>query len=151
MRGRKPKPTALKVLEGNPGKRPLPTDEPRPDGGLPRCPPHLKGEARREWRRMGRRLAECGILTSIDASILCLYCVAWGRHVEAEGHVQELGEIVRSPSGFPIANPWLSVANRAADDMRKALVELGMTPSSRTRLHVQRPQAPRVLTRSRQA
>ena len=27
IRGRKPKPTNLKVLEGNPGKRPLPTNE----------------------------------------------------------------------------------------------------------------------------
>lgn len=32
-RGRKPKPTALKVLEGNPGKRPLNDHEPIPPKG----------------------------------------------------------------------------------------------------------------------
>ena len=151
MRGRKPKPTALKVLEGNPGKRPLPTDEPKPDGGLPHCPPHLKGEARREWKRTGRRLADCGIITSVDAAIFSLYCTAWARHLSAEAHVRELGEVVKSPYGCPIQNPWLAIANKAADDMRKALVEMGMTPSSRTRLHIQKPQAARVLARSRQA
>ena len=33
MRGRRPKPTALKLIEGNPGKRPLPRDEPTPPVG----------------------------------------------------------------------------------------------------------------------
>ena len=36
-RGRKPKPTALKLLEGNPGNRPLNIAEPRPTG-VPNCP-----------------------------------------------------------------------------------------------------------------
>ena len=30
-RGRKPKPTAMKELEGNPGKHPLNTSEPKPN------------------------------------------------------------------------------------------------------------------------
>ena len=37
-RGRKPKPTALKVLEGNPGKRPLNENEPIPPKGSIKCP-----------------------------------------------------------------------------------------------------------------
>lgn len=35
MRGRRPKPTRLKVLTGNPGKRPLNMDEPRPERAIP--------------------------------------------------------------------------------------------------------------------
>jgi hypothetical protein len=35
MAGRKPKPTAVKKLEGNPGKRKLNTKEPVPAKGLP--------------------------------------------------------------------------------------------------------------------
>ena len=38
QRGRKPKPTAMKVLEGNPGKRSLNTTEPQPPKRAPRCP-----------------------------------------------------------------------------------------------------------------
>ena len=34
MAGRKPKPTALKKLEGNPGKRKLNTKEPMPGKGM---------------------------------------------------------------------------------------------------------------------
>ena len=36
--GRKPKPTAVKALEGNPGKRSLNTGEPKPEKKAPRCP-----------------------------------------------------------------------------------------------------------------
>ena len=44
-RGRKPKPTALKVLEGNPGKRPLNENEPKPERKAPECPSWLEPEA----------------------------------------------------------------------------------------------------------
>ncbi len=37
MAGRKPKPTALKELEGNPGKRKLNKKEPIPGKGMPDC------------------------------------------------------------------------------------------------------------------
>ena len=38
MAGRKPKPTAVKKLEGNSGKRKLNTKEPIPAKGMPSCP-----------------------------------------------------------------------------------------------------------------
>ena len=41
--GRKPKPTAVKALEGNPGKRSLNTGEPKPEKKAPRCPAWLEG------------------------------------------------------------------------------------------------------------
>lgn len=37
-RGRKPKPTAMKILEGNPGERPLNEREPIPPKGNIKCP-----------------------------------------------------------------------------------------------------------------
>ena len=46
-RGRKPKPTALKKLEGNPGKRPLNELEPVPPTVALRCPNYLLPEARK--------------------------------------------------------------------------------------------------------
>ena len=49
MAGRKPKPTSLKVLEGNPGKRQLNPNEPKPDASVPKCPAWLSKEAKREW------------------------------------------------------------------------------------------------------
>ena len=34
--------------------------------------------------------------------------------------VQELGEVVKSPSGYPIQNPWLAIANKAFEQTMKA-------------------------------
>lgn len=52
MAGRKPKPTAVKKLEGNPGKRKLNTKEPVPAKGMPDCPEWLLPEAKKEWERL---------------------------------------------------------------------------------------------------
>lgn len=49
MAGRKPKPTALKKLEGNPGKRKLNTKEPIPAKGMLNCPEWLLPEAKRNY------------------------------------------------------------------------------------------------------
>ena len=55
MAGRKPKPTAVKKLEGNPGKRKLNTKEPMPGKGMPACPAWLlPEEALREAESDGR-------------------------------------------------------------------------------------------------
>ena len=66
-RGRKPKPTALKKLEGNPGKRPLTELEPLPPISVLRCPNWLLPEARKEWRRLAPALINMGVLTLADA------------------------------------------------------------------------------------
>jgi hypothetical protein len=54
MRGRRPKPTPVKVLTGNPGKRPLNKNEPRPDVLIPECPPELGPVARLDRTGIGR-------------------------------------------------------------------------------------------------
>lgn len=142
MRGRKPKPTALKELAGNPGKRPLPQNEPKP--GVPSSPPyaprHLGSEAKREWRRLVPRLMAVGIFTELDYAALALYCEAYGRWVVAEEHLRAdtEGEILVSEKGFRYINPWRTVANQAWEQMRKILVEFGMTPSSRSRVKVEK-------------
>ena len=68
MAGRKPKPTAVKKLEGNPGKRKLNTKEPNPGKGMPDCPAWLLPEAKTEWIRLSEKLNQMGVLTEIDRS-----------------------------------------------------------------------------------
>jgi P27 family predicted phage terminase small subunit len=136
MRGRKPKPTTLKLLEGNPGKRPLNHHEPQPASDKPTCPSHLSGEARKEWNRISKDLHQAGLLTRIDKTALAIYCQAWQRWVEAEENLKKVGPVVKSPSGYPVLNPFWSVANKAMSQMQKALVEFGMTPSSRSRINL---------------
>lgn len=136
MAGRKPLPTRLKLIRGNPGKRPLNEREPEPKLATPTCPQILQGESRKEWRRATRELRALGLLARIDRAALAAYCRTWGRWVEAEEKIAATGEIVKAPSGYPIQNPYLSISNRALENMHRFLTEFGMTPSSRSRLRV---------------
>ena len=66
MRGRKPKPTRLKVITGNPGKRPLNLDEPMPEPIVPDFPPELSPAAQIEWHRLAGELGKLRVLTNLD-------------------------------------------------------------------------------------
>jgi len=137
MRGRKPKPTKLKELAGNPGKRPLNSSEPQPQvpDKTPYVPRHLNDEGKKEWRRIVSLLMDLGLYTEIDRAALAMYCQAWGRWVEAENKLKEKGEVLTSEeTGGMYQNPWLSVANKAFEQVRKLEAEFGMTPSSRSRV-----------------
>ncbi len=122
------------MVRDNPGRRPLPEGEPEPEGELPPAPAHLSDEAKAEWDRIGGQLLDLGLVTAIDRAALAAYCQAWGRWVEAEQKLTEFGTVIQSPKKFLVQSPYLSIANRAIEQMMKALVEFGMTPSSRTRV-----------------
>ena len=132
MQGRKPKPTSLKILQGNPGRRPLNSAEPKFPTLQSDCPKHLGPIAAEEWARIRDLFRE--IFTEADRAALSAYCVCYGRWVEAEDHVRATGMMVKSPSGYPMQNPWLSIANKAFQQMNKMMSEFGMTPSSRSRV-----------------
>ena len=137
MRGRKPKPTLLKVLDGNPGKRPLNEREPAPRAGIPDAPEWLDEEAKAEWGRVVPELQAMGLLSAVDRPALAAYCTAWSRWVKAEEMVRKFGPIVKSPDkGFPMKSPYLTIADQALESMRKLMVEFGLTPSSRSRIKV---------------
>ena len=135
MRGRKPKPTSIRLLEGNPGRRPLNDREPDAPEGVPDCPDYLDDVAKAEWFRTAAVLSEMGLLSRADRTALAAYCVAYARWVEAEAQVKRYGTIVKSPEkGFPMKSPYLTVADQALETMRKLMVEFGLTPSSRSRI-----------------
>ena len=134
MRGRKPKPTQLKILQGNPGKRPLNKNEPKPCTKMPSRPQHLVGAALHEWNRITRYLEPLNMVTQVDRAALAAYCIAYGRWVDAEREVQRLGSVYKSKNGIVMQSPYVGIANRAMELMHKFLIEFGMTPSSRARL-----------------
>ncbi|MCW3784582.1 phage terminase small subunit P27 family [Defluviimonas salinarum] len=138
-RGRKPKPTALRRAEGNPGKRGYNALEPVPPDGLPSCPPHLSAAAQEEWRRIAGPLHDMGVLTLVDRAALAAYCQAWGRWVEAEEKLKETPVMLKTPSGYVQQSPWLSVANKQLELMGRYMAELGITPASRSRVAVSDP------------
>ncbi len=136
IRGRRPTPTSLKVLNGNPGKRPLNGREPRPKSKIPPCPSYLGDVAKAEWRRLVRELDGTGLLSGLDRDVLAAYCQAYSLWVEAVEAIQRYGTMVKSPNGFPMQSPYLAVLNKQAEIMHRLGSELGLSPSARTRLHV---------------
>ena len=138
MRGRKPLPAEIKRLRGNPGKRPIIDDLDAPQG-VPECPDHLCEEAHREWNRITVELSLMRILSLVDRAALAAYCQTWARWAQAERELQQSGHMLKAPSGYPIPNPYLAIANKALIQMKAFLVEFGMTPSSRARIHVETP------------
>ncbi|HEY2837764.1 MAG TPA: phage terminase small subunit P27 family [Pirellulales bacterium] len=136
MRGRKPKPTSVKLLAGNPGHRPLNDSEPVAPEGIPECPEFLDDEARAEWMRTCAALKQMDLLSTADRSTLAAFCVAYSRWVAAEKATQKYGTVVKSPNGFPMKSPYLCIAESALEQMRKLATEFGLTPSSRSRIRV---------------
>jgi len=133
-RGRKPTPTAIKVLEGNPGKRPLNTNEPKPNKKAPRCPSWLEEEAKKEWKRLAKQMEQLGILTEIDMAAFAGYCQAYARWKEAEEFISKHGTIVKTPSGYWQQVPQVSIAQTYLKIMNRFCEQFGLTPSSRSRI-----------------
>ncbi len=134
MRGRKPVPSKVIDIKGGSKftHRPPRSGEPKPPAIIPKCPNHLDKEARHEWKRTAKELAPLGLLTTIDKAVFAAYCDAYSIWSFASKKVQEDGMVIISPNGFPIINPHLSISSRAKDQMLRALVEIGMSPSIRS-------------------
>jgi P27 family predicted phage terminase small subunit len=144
MRGRKPKSTAVKLLTGNAGKRAMNRNEPAPppvgdDFDLP--PNELLGDellaARVEWQRLAPMLRQARQVTAADRASLIALCIEWARYVEARAKAYP--RIVQAKSGYPMPNPWLSIQTKALAACLKLWPELGLTPSSRSRVRADGP------------
>ncbi len=137
----RPDPTVLKILKGNPRDKALNKNEPKPRVILPKCPKELHGEARMEWNKVVPILHKVRILTELDLSILKAYCHAWqllqdslvelAREVKANGNYT-----VTSKGGQIYANPHVVIVQRQFQIVRNFQIELGMTPSARSKISV---------------
>ena len=126
-RGRKPTPTAIKELEGNPGKRPLNQNEPKPKKTAPSCPKWLDKEAKKEWRRLAAKMEQMGVLSEVDMAAFAGYCQCYARW-------KENGSLVRTPSGYWQQVPQVSIAQQYMKQMERFAEQFGLTPASRSRL-----------------
>ena len=135
MQGRKPMPTEMAVRIGKMSRAEADSvPEPQPEKGLLKCPDHLGDEARAEWDRIVPVMEACGVLTQADIGAVAAYCSAYGRWVKAENELDKTGLIIRSPKGYPIQSPYLSIVNKAIEQMNKLGTGLGLDPASRVRL-----------------
>lgn len=136
--GPAPKPSEIKRLAGNPGKRPINEREPevRAPDRLPNAPRFLSKEAQKEWRRIGRFLLAAGLFAEVDFAALALYCAAWARWIDAESGLESSGGpvLVSAETGNLYRNPWIDISNKAQEQIRRAIAEFGLSPAQRSRV-----------------
>lgn len=132
--GRKPKPTHLKLLEGNRKKEKINKREPKPEGDLFEPPDFLTEDQKTGWAFYIAHSPR-GLLKQLDRSALASYVIAEDIYKQAVIAVNKSGLIVKSPKqGEPMQNPYLAILNKQALIMARAQAELGFTPSGRSRI-----------------
>lgn len=134
MRGRRPKPTALKAIEGNPGKRPLPENEPK-FSTRTTCPTFLDDDAKSCWRRLYPKLLQSGVLKAVDRDVLAAYCSAYSTWKKADEFLKkQKSQVYKTAS--KVLKPWpqIAIRNAALDRMATYGAKLGIGPADRVRL-----------------
>lgn len=133
-RGPIPKTDEERMLEGNPSRRPLKGESPRPANGAPTCPSWLSDDAKQEWQRVAPELTRLGLLTNLDRAHLAGYCTScvWWRRVQEVLSTQ--GSVYVTVKGKIEARPEVAIAKIAGEQMNAFAAELGLTPASRARL-----------------
>ena len=132
--GRPPKPTQLRILQGNPGKRPLNRREPQPRSVALSCPRWLLPEAKREWRKVAPELKRLGLATVVDRASLSAYCQAYARWRQAEDVLTREGLVFVTGKGYLMPRPEVAIAQKSMTLMKGFAAEFGFTPASRTRI-----------------
>jgi P27 family predicted phage terminase small subunit len=133
LAGRPPKASALRVLEGKPGHRPL-RNEPKTRPVAPKMPAWLLPEAKTNWRRLAPELERAGLLTAVDGAAFaaCLQCYARWR--AAETVLDELGMTITLASGYAQPRPEVAIAHKYLTLAAQLGARFGLTPSDRGRM-----------------
>lgn len=144
-RGPKRKPLELHKLSGNPSKLDLKWYEDhgaKAKAGIPNFPSRLKDdkEAVKEFKRMSKELYALGLLSTIDRAALVAYCVYWSQWIEARDKLQKTSMLVKGSAGNIMINPLFRAAEIAMFNIRNLCAEFGMTPSSRSKILLTKPQ-----------
>jgi P27 family predicted phage terminase small subunit len=143
MSGPPPEHPRLRLLKGNPGKRPTRlTPEPARAQECPASPPHLNSYAKEEWGRVAPELHRLNLLTVLDVGPLAAYCSAAGRLREAEQALDDMRKrdprghalTITGSAGNQVTNPLLRISSQALADMQRIGTQFGLTPNSRLHL-----------------
>lgn len=139
MRGRKPTPTKLKILNGNPGKRPILGGEPEPARGVPEVPAFLSEAAKAEWAYYAPQLDACGLLTLADRATFAALCASIAEYVRARKLLDACPElVVDEETGAPVVNRMRSALRTSLYEAERSLrawsSEYGLTPAVRARM-----------------
>jgi P27 family predicted phage terminase small subunit len=135
--GRAPEPTKLRILRGNPSKRPINDAEPNPDANNPSCPEFLDAVAKAEWKRIIGVNKKLKLLTLLDRACLAGYCQAYSRWRSAEESIVKKGMSYKLESGQQRIIPEVNIAREWLTAMLAFCDRIGLSPSARTRIRLE--------------
>ncbi len=141
-RGRKQIPTAIKQLRGSAKKDPqrINANEPKPQQKKTRKPAWITDQhAKDAWKYYSELLDELGVITVADKMAMEQLAVAYANWRRCQADVDQRGAVVMNDKGTPTRNPNDIAARDWYDRTLKLLLEFGLTPSSRTRIHADKP------------
>jgi P27 family predicted phage terminase small subunit len=162
-RGFPPKPTRLRIAQGDPGKiLRIRGGEPQPPASEPQpakpksiaCPTWLGAKAKKIWQARGPELERIGCLTVLDLDMFAGYCKAYARWEEAEEFLDAHGTVFvvrEKPKGkdkeegregrikYIQQYPQVAIAQRYLQLWTRIGECLGLSPAARTRIQVQVP------------
>ena len=139
MAGRRPKPTVLKLVEGNPGKRKINKAEPKPARSIPSCPAHLSDAGKVAWGRLSVLLDRMGVLTEADSAALERLCDCYTDILECRELIKQDGRTYKTltAQGDTLikGNPAVTQLRAADAQFKSYLIEFGLTPAARSKVH----------------
>lgn len=133
--GPKKKPTRLRILEGNPSRRPINELEPTCD--LPPEKPAIVASnaiASAEWDRVTAAMVP-GLYSALDTATLMTYALAWSMLLEAQRAIAADGITITTPKGR-VSHPATRVWKQAVDTLAKCSDRLGLHPGARSSLNI---------------
>ena len=146
MAGRTPKPSHLKLVEGNRGKRAINKQEPDPDYLTDlSAPAWLPLYAKAVWDELAPALSKAKLLTEVDVHALAMGCVSIGQYRLAVQRLDEnlvKSKITIGDDGKPIEsgehiNPYAFAQSMSFKQAMAIFQQFGMSPAARTRIAVQ--------------
>jgi P27 family predicted phage terminase small subunit len=141
-RGRAPRPTHIRALEGVKEYR-LNRDEPIPGDGLVIPPVELPAAAQDVWNRLAPDMIEKRVLTSWDVDMFSVFCRSVALFNRAAAEVEQKGLLTAgSVKETQVVSPAVRVMVIAADMMRSIGQKFGLTPGDRALLKVDHDAVP---------
>ena len=142
MAGRRPLPTAAKVLKGTFRRDRANPREPQPPTGRMCEPDWLKGQGLWMWRQLAQLLGpkEMRVLSRADRHALMLLCDSYREYREARATVEKEGQILDVENKYgsvKVVHPAVKIASDAWRRVRLMLVEFGLTPSARAKVNTE--------------
>jgi P27 family predicted phage terminase small subunit len=135
--GRRPKPTALRILEGTAKSKTK--REPSAPVGVPPMPERLKVDAvaLEKWNELAGILSRMGVLTTGDGEALATLCEVHSAEQSCLLQLRAGGAVMHTDLGGVKPNPAGPMYRSLVAMKASLLSEFGLTPSSRTKLATQ--------------